>query len=84
MQRWELKLVIVGWTVGLDSTKRWIERVPNPPGDARTEGDWAMAQQAAADGWELVAAVPIVIANEYTGGSVTNAVQFYFKRPLPA
>lgn len=83
MQRWELKVVSVSWTVGYDRTKRWIERVPSPTGDKDTDSQFTVAKQAAADGWELVAVVPIVIANEYTGGSVTNEMKLFFKRPLP-
>ena len=95
---WELKRIVVrydrayGGQTGVSNSGGMDRRVYSK-GDDNTKEAWAKADTAAAEGWELVSAVPFIEGHEEyyefgghtmtLGSSVTDRVLLIFKRALP-
>lgn len=93
MQRWEIRRQFVSFTeeVSADKSKDHVWRYSGW-GDEATQG-WAKAEALAAEGWDLVAVVPIIKGHEWswkvgvaaagTGCSYTEGMYLVFKRLRP-
>lgn len=89
MQTWEIKRVVVPLRGDIHrgendfSGHEWHNAVwTEQSGEA-----WEAAQKAAANGWELVSSIPILVGHEQrdmnAGSSYTGAFYLFFKRPKP-
>ncbi len=91
MQKWELKRLWLPLNVQLQSDKSKEHTYYNPFWNDETKKAWSQAETLAADGWELVSALPETGSHELTfetgiktlgvGSSYTVGYLFIFKRP---
>jgi len=93
-KRWELKVVYVPLTQDIQRSQKkgllaigedyWII----PTRSEETEKSWAMAEQMAREGWELVGIAPCIAGHEVyhaeggCGCSVTIGYNLFFKRSI--
>lgn len=91
MQRWEIKRLWLSLDVEWRTDKSKQHTYYNPKWSDETRKAWAQAEAMAADGWELVAAIPEMGSHELiyevgikaagAGSSYTVGYLFIFKRP---